>query len=656
MGFETASADTSGSHIIPVRSPPATLQSATGQECLAESLGGKPYRSLTAGKVFPTQPLIISSQQTFVSVCADTFLQLKEFFAERNGVGSNVLLLVDLQCVLADCGFQVTLEALEMFFGAFGSESGGCISFQELMAVFHSPPTPALMAPPALGCARDGKMVDTQFPPTRDSIFGMLNSHTEIARGLLAATGGGQIEWVRADMLSSCRSLFHNVHPNDLADGVVGDGCLLGGLACLAESEGRMFHIIQEKSSSPIGQYSVRIFDARCRQWESVVVDDNIPVFPGTRHPLLARPQGNEMWVLIVEKALAKWFGSYAQCQRMHCLFPLMLLTDTGPCRVFVQRRVAQVYNEDLYCIDQVSVSDARSRDGVQSTSLGQCAAEQVWLELRIADNRSFLGVVWTDKGASGQKIADGIVRDRLYTILEVVQVSAHGQVWRTIRLRNPWASDSCAEWRGALSESWSRWPELSDLRQELAIGSSSLDGSFWMTWDDFRARFSHISVVPKEMEVPRLGRVEPWAPTPACGARHHKRFQRPPAAPPAFSPITADLSQASGSASQGIAVRAPRSVVGLVLPEMEVPEEASRRPAQTQSLARPASARAFASPRDPRFDSMARGLSAAAQCALNLGVSQDDFVRFASETFSQLQAQSMNNTKSTGTAERDVP
>jgi len=52
-----------------------------------------------------------------------------------------------------------------------------------------------------------------------------------------------------------------------------------------------------------------------CNQgiWEEVIVDDRIPV--RGRTPLYSRGNGNELWVLLLEKAWAKLYGSYGQIE-----------------------------------------------------------------------------------------------------------------------------------------------------------------------------------------------------------------------------------------------------------------------------------------------------------------------------------------------------
>lgn len=52
------------------------------------------------------------------------------------------------------------------------------------------------------------------------------------------------------------------------------------------------------------GKYRVRLFDITQNRWRVITVDDLIP----TRHgqPIFAKPNGKELWVVLLEKAIAK--------------------------------------------------------------------------------------------------------------------------------------------------------------------------------------------------------------------------------------------------------------------------------------------------------------------------------------------------------------
>merc|ERR1712170_85276 len=106
----------------------------------------------------------------------------------------------------------------------------------------------------------------------------------------------------------------------------------------------------------------------------------------------------------------------------------------------------------------------------------------------------------------------------------------ADGRVWKVLQLRNPWGANPAAEWKGPLSDNWNMWGNFPELYQALEMGQGTLDGMFWMGWDDFRNRYSDIGIVPKQMEVPRMGVVEGAEARPDH-AKHTKKFKKDPAA-----------------------------------------------------------------------------------------------------------------------------
>lgn len=52
------------------------------------------------------------------------------------------------------------------------------------------------------------------------------------------------------------------------------------------------------------GKYRVRLFDITQDKWRTITVDDNIPTRKGS--PIFAKPNGKELWVVLLEKAVAK--------------------------------------------------------------------------------------------------------------------------------------------------------------------------------------------------------------------------------------------------------------------------------------------------------------------------------------------------------------
>lgn len=489
--------------------------------------------------------------------------QLKKAFAAADRDGSGQLDHNEFAGVLAQVGMPSNPAVLQQKFQEFDADGNGKVSFAEFMSTFcDKPPMTALTVPKTheMGIGSDGKKTDNKFPPNNSSIFASPNPAADHVRDVEAHAGttlnGAPVEWKRAYDLCGGEGkaqLFAGVHPNDIAQGILGDCWFLAALAGLAEFEGAIFNLFQDKKVNPDGMYTINIFNATAKVWESVTIDDWIPIRNG--EPLMAKPQGHEMWVLLLEKAFAKWFGSYCQIQGAYCMVAYMMLVDCGaPCKVFTQSMGGRApFNEQVYQAVNCVLNDAKNRNSIGLAPTAQIPKDQVWQELKTADASNHVMAAWTGKdaaasagrGASGEEIAaDGIVKGHAYSLISAKEIVADGRAWRCVQLRNPWGANPAAEYKGELSDTWSQWGSYPELKQALLGDGGKLDGMFWMTFDNFVARYSDCGIVPKQMNTPRMGQVEVehGAPHPQVG-KHARRglaqsimgvFSAPPAAPAA--------------------------------------------------------------------------------------------------------------------------
>jgi hypothetical protein len=94
--------------------------------------------------------------------------------------------------------------------------------------------------------------------------------------------------------------------------GALGDCWLMCAMAALTEFPDLVTDIIETKTVNPDGIYRVKV----CKNgwWQSVRLDDYFPCHPGPgtkAGPLYSRCNGNELWVMLLEKTMAKLCGSY---------------------------------------------------------------------------------------------------------------------------------------------------------------------------------------------------------------------------------------------------------------------------------------------------------------------------------------------------------
>lgn len=94
-------------------------------------------------------------------------------------------------------------------------------------------------------------------------------------------------------------------HPST---GALGDCWFLCAIAALTEFPQLVLDLVETKQVNEHGVYRVRF----CKNgwWQSVRVDDFFPCFPNAG-PIYSRSNGNELWVMLLEKAFSKLCGSY---------------------------------------------------------------------------------------------------------------------------------------------------------------------------------------------------------------------------------------------------------------------------------------------------------------------------------------------------------
>ncbi|KAJ1456714.1 hypothetical protein M885DRAFT_421726, partial [Pelagophyceae sp. CCMP2097] len=97
--------------------------------------------------------------------------------------------------------------------------------------------------------------------------------------------------------------------PRDVDQGEVGDCWLLSSLAVLAHYPELVRRLLVTNAVSGAGAYAVRLCYAG--EWRLLLLDDSLPV-RGDGAAAFARPRGGVLWVALLEKAVAKLFGSYA--------------------------------------------------------------------------------------------------------------------------------------------------------------------------------------------------------------------------------------------------------------------------------------------------------------------------------------------------------
>ena len=269
--------------------------------------------------------------------------------------------------------------------------------------------------------------VDPTFPPFEEAVF----------RGYETVGLPATPHWRRpAQFLSENFQLFGEViTPYDVKSGVLEDLWLIGAFSAVAEQPPLLQRLFQKTPSKvECGLYQIEL--CRGGQWVTVTVDDYCPCFPNFS-PMFSRCHGEELWVLLLEKAFAKLEGSYLRLREVPLRKALSTLTG--------------------FPVRTLNFADTQS-------------AEEIWDLLFTAYNSNYLSVAATDKYT--------------YVVLSVHN-TAQG---RLVQMRNIWGNQPwLGEWRAG-SAKWT--VELSD-----EVGYDPENHTLWMSFEEFHRNHTSLTI-----------------------------------------------------------------------------------------------------------------------------------------------------------------
>jgi len=301
------------------------------------------------------------------------------------------------------------------------------------------------------------KYRDTEFPCELRSLTGGLSDY-ELAQN--SDLDWRSIVWRRADDIfgSNNYQVFEDkIEPNDIKQGSLGDCYFLSTLAALAERPRRIRRLFESPKPNEQGCYAVKVCNMGI--WTTIILDDYLPCSASTKKPIFSRSHGNELWVLLLEKAWAKIYGSYARIEAgltRECLHDL-----TGaPTKYYLTGNTKK--------------------------------NEEIWAEISNGEKKDFVMTCGSGDFFTGADLMSsvGLVGSHAYSLLAALTVKdRYGRDVRLVQLRNPWGQ---GEWRGAWSDASADWtPEL---KRQLKVENAD-DGIFYMKFEDMLKYFTDIQI-----------------------------------------------------------------------------------------------------------------------------------------------------------------
>ena len=276
---------------------------------------------------------------------------------------------------------------------------------------------------------RDRQWCDPNFPHTDDSI-GYFEGRSYV-KGWRAAAG------INADA-----KLFEGgTDPDDVHQGILHNGWLLSAIQILAASGGvgdddvdpllaNIFKVHEDLThTTDNGAYAVRLF--KNGQWEAVIVDDYFPVLDdkykdskSAGAAFAHSTQMEEIWVALLEKAMAKYYGTYSALETGFVHFAL----------------------QDLTGGESEAISISQSSRGSNK--------QLFWTKLiKYRRNKYLLGASTVSSDSADREILDsGLVFGACYTILQIFEFDG----LKLLQLRNP--PGDHGEWKGDWGDDSPLW------------------------------------------------------------------------------------------------------------------------------------------------------------------------------------------------------
>jgi calpain-15 len=247
------------------------------------------------------------------------------------------------------------------------------------------------------------------------------------------------------------------------------DCWLLGCLAVILEQPAlleKIFFTTEFSINGEQGVYLVRL--CHNGEWKTVVLDDYFPCYASDGQFVCAQSSRYQLWVPLIEKAMAKLNGSYEALAGGNTCESLKTLTGY-PC-------------ESIYFV--------RGPKGAASID-----SDKIWMQMLSMKENGFIMTATCNRSDVSKETYRmvGLESWHVYSVLSVCEVGNN----RLVRLRNP---SGKSEWRGDWSKRSSLWtPFMRQVLDEPVFNhynpSQTDTGVFWMSFDDLAYYFTCVDV-----------------------------------------------------------------------------------------------------------------------------------------------------------------
>ena len=301
------------------------------------------------------------------------------------------------------------------------------------------------------------KFIDNLFPPNEQSLFSKNSKgiYTDNENGPKFASiiNKDEIEWKRISDLYPNNILYDdNMDIEDIRQGKLGICYFLCTLAQLTKYQKLLLQIFKTKKSNNQCYYEIIFFING--EYKIVLIDDFIPVIKNSNEPYFSKPNNNEIWVILLEKAWAKVNGGYTNIING---WPSELLTClTG-------------FPSNFIIIDEYE----------------NCNIDDIYFNISNYCNNSDCLIYITSRNDSKKNNEidiekKGLIKGHVYFIISCFMISNNkGDKIKLFEIENPWGNN---DWKGLYSKNDSSWDNIIEEDKNKYLNHSN---SFYITLDD---------------------------------------------------------------------------------------------------------------------------------------------------------------------------
>ena len=314
---------------------------------------------------------------------------------------------------------------------------------------------------------------DDLFPPIVNSIFGK-DSNGDPTDKFEERTSAywnhfkvkeDDVMWLPANEIFTAGkySVFEgSIECDDINQGSVGNCYFMSAMAAMAEFPELIVECFRTLKVTKNGCYEVvmRIHG----KWQIVLLDSYFPVDVQTKKPKFSKPNGAEIWVMLLEKAWAKVNGGYLNINAGLVSDPLSTFTN--------------------FPTEYYRFADHTNKN-------------EIWEHIKECENNNY--IMATTSNFTKEMSSVGLVGGHAFSLISAKEATVVGKVVKLLKIRNPWGYK---EWKGTWSDGSKEWTEEAKKAFGTEDHKNKDDGCFWMAFEDFLQYFINIETCMKQNNI----------------------------------------------------------------------------------------------------------------------------------------------------------